>query len=824
MADDTRVLRPRIEVLGIRHHGPGSARSVAAALDEVQPSIVLIEGAPELDAVAALAGSDAMVPPVAGLVYAIDHPRAALFYPLAVFSPEWVALRWAVRHDVAVRFADLPGANLLAQSLAEDAESAGEGAAGASAEPSADDEDDPVADRDADPGHGPSTGPPGGGAAPDGADDARGDEAAPMVAVRRRPDAIATLASLAGYDDPERWWEDAVEHRRAGAAPGAVLERFAAVREAMAQIRADEHAAEAADGAVDGPDWRMENDRREAAMRKAMREAKAAGHERIVFVCGAYHAPALVPEAHPPASHDNRLLKGLPKVKVGATWAPWTSSRLAAASGYGAGVTAPGWYRHLFVTPTDATDEIATRWLVEVAAALREEELDASTASVVEATRLASTLAALRRRPSVGLEELNDATQAVLCGGSAVPLQLIHRRLIVGEDLGSVPDDTPMVPLAADLARQQRALRLKQSAVETVITVDLRKESQLARSVLFHRLTALGIDWAVPVDAGRTTGTFKEAWRLEWRPELAVALIEAGVHGTTIEGAVTDKMRADATQAQDLSRLAELVETCLLADLVGALASVVRALEERTAQQHDTPALLATIGPLARTCRYGNVRGADVSALGTVLDAVVTRASIGLRTACASLDGDAAAGLRAAIESAHAGVLLLDRAELRDPWFAALAGVAAQDSVHGSVSGRANRLLLDAGDLEVDEVGRRLSRRLSTAADAAAGAAWLDGFLAGDSILLLHDDALLATIDRWISGIEDDVFEDLLPLLRRTFSRYEKPERRMIGEHLVALGAGLARGPVGTERAIDGSRAVPVIRAVAALLGWEVDA
>ena len=59
-------------VFGVRHHGPGSARAVAAGLEEVRPDVVLIEGAPELDAVAGLVADPAMVPPVAGLVYAPD--------------------------------------------------------------------------------------------------------------------------------------------------------------------------------------------------------------------------------------------------------------------------------------------------------------------------------------------------------------------------------------------------------------------------------------------------------------------------------------------------------------------------------------------------------------------------------------------------------------------------------------------------------------------------------------------------------------------------------------------------------------------------------
>ena len=85
-----------VEVLGIRHHGPGSARSVARALDELRPDVVLIEGAPELDRVVELLADSDMRPPVAGLVYAVDAPRKALFYPLASFSPEWVAARWAL--------------------------------------------------------------------------------------------------------------------------------------------------------------------------------------------------------------------------------------------------------------------------------------------------------------------------------------------------------------------------------------------------------------------------------------------------------------------------------------------------------------------------------------------------------------------------------------------------------------------------------------------------------------------------------------------------------------------------------------------------------
>jgi hypothetical protein len=526
-------------------------------------------------------------------------------------------------------------------------------------------------------------------------------------------------------------------------------------------------------------------------------------------------------------ARDTDLLKNLPRTKVAATWAPWTSGRLALSSGYGAGVTSPGWYQHLFdhwsrdEDPGSPDDSLATTWLVRVARELRGQQLDASTASIVEASRLATTLAAVRGRPSVGLSELDDAAESVLCEGSRVPLRLVHDSLVVGHELGAVPDGAPMVPLAADLARQQRSVRLKPEARSQMVVLDLRRPGQLARSVLLHRLRLLGVDWGAGADAGGTTGTFKEAWDLEWRPELAVSVIEAGLYGTTIQSAASAKVAEQAERSEDLATLARLVGACLVADLPDGLVPVVASLEERTAQQHDVLAMLNAVEPLARTIRYGDVRGVDVAGVASVLRALVVRAAVGLPAACNALDDDAASAVRTGIEGADRGVSLLDDEQLRERWTAGLVAVAARDGVHGSVAGRVDRLLLDAGRLDQSDAAARMSRRLSVGAPAADGAAWLDGFLAGESVLLIHDPALLPIVDAWVAGIAEHVFEDLLPLLRRTFSRYQPPERRSIAEQVRRLSGG--SGPVRAEEsAYDLELAMPAVERVAALLGWGV--
>jgi hypothetical protein len=242
----------------------------------------------------------------------------------------------------------------------------------------------------------------------------------------------------------------------------------------------------------------------------------------------------------------------------------------------------------------------------------------------------------------------------------------------------------------------------------------------------------------------------------------------------------------------------------------------VSVLAERAAHQEDVVALLMTIAPLARTCRYGNVRGVDVAAVRRILDGTAIRACVGLPTACAGLDDNAAAIMRRAIDAAQTGLTLLPEMPL-DDWHQALAAVAGSDRIHGSVAGRATRLLLDAGLVDREELAARLGRRLSVATPGPEAAAWLDGLLSGNALLLMHDRRLLGLVDDWVSAVQDEVFDDVLPLLRRTFSGFSRPERREIGEQL-SRANGSSNELV---EELDLTRAGPAIRTVARYLGWE---
>ena len=425
-----------------------------------------------------------------------------------------------------------------------------------------------------------------------------------------------------------------------------------------------------------------------------------------------------------------------------------------------------------------------------VAELLRGERYPVSSAHLIEATRLADSLAVLRGRPVPGLAELTEATLAVLCEGREEPLGLISRELVVGEILGSVPSGVPTVPLAADLTREAKRLRLPKAATEKQYDLDLRNANDLDRSKLFHRLGLLGVDWAVGVGS-RSTGTFRESWQVAWEPMFEVRLVEAAVWGTTVKAAATAKALDTAAQTDALGSLTVLVERCLTADLPDAVDPLIERLQNRAALDTDIADLATALPPLANILRYGDVRGTRADGLTTVVNGIAVRIAIGLPPACVAVDDDAARALAPALGKVHAAIATLDDDAIREPWMQALRQVAdlGGSGANGLLVGRATRLLRDAGTFDADDAAARMSRALSRGTEPADAAAWLEGFLAGSGLVLAHDRTLLRLIDEWLAGLDSDRFEQVLPLLRRTFSTFTGPERRTIGDRAAHLAA-----------------------------------
>ena len=704
------------QLFGIRHHGAGSARHLMAALRDFQPDCILLEGPPEADALLALAADAAMRPPVALLAYRPDAPQQAVYYPFAAFSPEWQAIRYAAQAGIPLQFCDLP----LAHSLY------GEAASDDSDEDAADDEGD---------------------------SDAEDEDAAELP---RHGDPFDELAAIAGLPDGEAFWEALVEQRRDS------TEIFAAVAEAVTALRE-------ARG-----DTNPRDALREAWMRKTLRQAEKT-YQRIAVVCGAWHVPALA--AQVAAKDDNALLKGLAKVKVDCTWIPWTNSRLSFASGYGAGLAAPGWYAHLWAHP----DDDGVRWIGRAAALLRDKGHDISAAHVIETVRLASASAALRGQSQPRLADHLEALTAIVGMGDDTVLRLIEREWLIGDAIGSVPAATPQLPLIADVQAQRKKLRLVESDEAKTLELDLRKPLDLQRSIHFHRMRLLGIDDAEMLPA-RGKGTFKEAWSYRYQPESHITLTERAPYGNTLAAAADGYVSERLQQARSLAELTALLAQVLPADLPALVATLTRHIADLSATQDNLADSLAALPNLADTVRYGNVRELDPAPLLAVLDTLLARLAAGGVQGCLNIDYDSAQALFAPIRQADYQLGLLDNAALDAYWRRFLESVLAADRAHPLLSGNAARLLFDKQHLDAGRCAELLAQNLSAANPSEHAAYWLEGYLYQSGTVLLLHDPLWHILDDWLRALTPEHFTELLPLLRRTFGSFEPGERRQLGD------------------------------------------
>lgn len=780
----------KISVFGIRHHGPGSARSLLNGLQKLQPDCILLEGPPEANEMIKHVSSEQMKPPVSLLIYAPDDPRQAVYYPFAAFSPEWQALVYGRKQNVPVRFMDLPQSNWLALQNTEHPFAADLSSESLSSDQETSDRQLQFEDlqkelKESDEESETESG-------------SSNEIVPPSFNIRKDP--LSFLAKAAGYDDSERWWENLVEHRRED------LDVFSAIKEAMTSLRSELS------------DQDLVPDRyeamREAQMRQTIRAAQKEGFKNIAVVCGAWHAPVLT--ELPPAKDDQALLKGLPKIKVEATWIPWTHARLSFASGYGAGVQSPGWYHHLWT----CKDHIVERWVTHVARLLREEDLDASSAHIIETVRLAEALASMREQPLPGLTEIAEASQSVLCFGNAVPMQLIHEKLEVGDLMGEVPADVPGTPLQKNLEKEQKRLRMPAQAGEKFYDLDLRNANDLARSHLLHRLEVLGIAWGKRQELSGKSGTFHEAWQLRWMPEFALTIIEASIWGKTVEESAGAFACNSSDQATELAALTCLLDKVLLANLPGAVDHVMRRVENEAALAVDIKHLMNALPALVQVARYGNVRKTDISSVSKIIDGLVSRICIGLPSACSSLDEAAAQEIFELILSVHSAIGLLQNPDHDRDWQDVLLKLADSMNMNGLILGRACRLLFDRKVFDSREAARRFGLALSTASDATLAAAFADGFLRGGGVLLIHDSELFAVVDNWVQELNEESFTQILPFLRRTFSTYAPPERRQIGQRVARSGcaSGAAKARIQSFE-IDKERAEKVLAVAGKIFG-----
>jgi hypothetical protein len=398
-------------------------------------------------------------------------------------------------------------------------------------------------------------------------------------------------------------------------------------------------------------------------------------------------------------------------------------------------------------------------------------------------------------------------------------LKLVETDLIVGQALGKTPEALPKLPLQADFEAHARTLRLALQAERKDLELDLRKDLDRNRSAFLFRLNILEIPWAKQT-ASRTKGTFRESWTLQWNPEMMIVLIEKGIWGNSVEDAASKFLCHRADETTQIGALSGMIQLAIPAGLFSAIEYLLHKISEEATISADILDLMAAVVPLAEVSRYGNVRQSDLESIAALAEGLLVRICIGLPAACYGQDEETAAKTFTLMRKVHDAVRLIEQDGLTEMWYQALQTIALKDGIPPVISGCTCRLLLDAQIMDREEAARRFSYELSAGNNPVYAAAWIEGFLKSSGMILLYDDVLWTMLYQWLAALEPETFTGLLPILRRTFSKFPEGERRQLGEKAKRGGGQQFRNEDGvTEAAFDEALAVSVMETVAGLLG-----
>ncbi|WP_409342772.1 DUF5682 family protein [Paenibacillus sp. MBLB4367] len=731
-------------IFGIRHLSPGGAVHLRAFLDEVRPSLVLVEGPSDASGLIEQLTSRGVVPPVAILAYTDQLPVRTLLYPFASYSPEYQAFQWAAENGAQAAFIDLPSDAAVA--LYGKRTFGGEGLP----------------------------------------EEQREERQSGLLAYYRRQQAVyGRIAELAEEPDYESYWERHFEHNMNKDAYRSAILEFS--RQMRGLSEREEHEFDPGETAV--------NAVREAYMRRQIREAIESGcpADRIVVVTGAFHASALA--LSEPGMTDAALRK-LPRSSTKLTLMPYSYYKLSTHSGYGAGNPAPAYYELMWACMRHGDlAKMPSLYMSQVAAHLRAEGTFRSTASVIEGVRLAESLASLHGGSLPTWKDLRDAAAVCLGFGELSSISEALARTDVGTAIGSLPEGVSQTPIQDDLNRHLKRLKLDKykSAVAADLELDLRENRRvkseeaafidLHRSVFLHRLALLDIDFAKKQGIRQDGATWAEHWVLRWSPETEIQLVESTLKGETVELAAAFVIGERLERCGDIREASRIVRAACECGLPEAMEQARQTLQRLAVDAGSFAQIAAAARELSVLIRYGDIRKADTASLVPLMQQLFLRGALLLVDAAACSE-EASNEILAAMNEMHA--VSQDFPEEVDDgqWLKGLWELASRDDRNARLSGFAFAILLERNQVGSEQTAQEVSRRLSPGIPADLGAGWFEGLSMRNRYALLSRAGLWEQLDTYISSLDGEQFRRSLLFLRRAFGSFEPREKAAIAEML----------------------------------------
>ena len=727
-------------IFGVRHLSPAGAYHLRSFLDERKPKRILVEGPSDFTDLVADLTDQRVILPIAVMAYTAQAPIRSILYPFAVYSPEYQAFMWAREHGCECRFMDLPSGVFLAlQALREQRE--------------------------------------------------QEEQKLRETVISERPESIYEhLDRVSGEDSHETFWEHVLERSET---PVSYIRGANEFGKQIREWTQGQHIEKKEDVRFRE---QAETVIREAYMKRQIEDAIKEGinPQQIVAVTGAYHVQGLLEDAD--AMSDGQIQE-LPILESRKTLMPYSYFRLSSRSGYGAGNRAPAYYELLWQSLEQKKPEYTTHaYFSRLAAFQRKQGNPVSSAEVIEAVRLAGTLAELHGYHIPALRDLRDAAVTCMGHGQFSEIAVAAADTEIGTKIGSLPEGVSQTSVQSDFNQNLERLRLTKYKTVTAeeLQLDLREKLtvksekaaflDLERSFFLHRLRVLGISFAAIQKVSQEKATWAEKWILRWSPEAEIQIVETVLKGDTIAQAASFELQERIEKDKTIAAAASVIEEAFFCGMPASVRYATKMLQEMAVDAVSVQDLAKTAESLSIAVQYGSIRRLDTAPLLPLLSQLFLRACLIFPDSCAC-DDAASKSVSRAMERINDVVLHHDFLD-EDRWIQVLSVIAKRDDLNTKLSGFAAAVLLERGKMDSEELGREVERRLSRGIPAELGAGWFEGLAFKNHYALIARMTLWEKLSDYLDTLDEEEFKRALVFLRRAFADFSSAEKNDIAENL----------------------------------------
>ncbi len=531
---------------------------------------------------------------------------------------------------------------------------------------------------------------------------------------------------------------------------------------------------------------------RERHMKMQIAEAEKSGKENIVVLVGAYHIDGLQNDELKPI--NAKELKSLSTHTTNHTLMPYSYYKLSSQSGYGAGNKAPFYYHMIWdALQNNNLQEVSLRYLTNIAREMRKQGHNASSAQVIEAMQLATSLANLNNRIHPTLADLQDATMTCYGEGQLSSIASARTLTEIGLMMGSLPDGASNTSIQQDFKNQLKELKLERyvdlqsSTLDLDLRENLRVKSEksafldLNRSFFFHKLHLLQIPFSSPIHSAQASATFRESWTLQWNTEVEIALIENSLKGETLDLALISSMR-EKMQTPTIEVITQNILDSFLCGLSNTFQEFIIILQSATIENTDFIGFINCMNHLTKVIAYGDLRKISTDFLHDILKTLYLKTVL-LAEENSNCQDDK-------VKDMMKGYDLLQQMSIDFPfidatlWYETLEHISNNLFIHQFLSGYATAILLEQGKLSPEDIEQKISFYFSKGLDGFQTANWLEGFCMKNRYQLLLNLNIWKQFDVYIKTLSLEEFKRVVLFLRRAFANFNSNEKNSIVDNL----------------------------------------